>query len=433
MKNTKLLTIGFILFGISFSSFSQNIKDTVNSTYRRSSLYTILIESDVYDKQEYVNDAYYKMPFPDKYNDHIAGAQSMIPKAYSLTSSECSSFGLDAANAGKVNEKTMVYILNKYFEQNKTANAVVAKWFNRKEDGSFDMSLISERGFYNATKMEAQIAAGTVRGIAALADAGEELIANTFIVASQLNFISNEVSALAAKEIAISAANRLPYPIAKEAAIATANAVYEQARKGYSVWTTSYLFKLKWDEETAAIFYSQYWMDSTNATEAKKQAFDSTNIFKLEFIGAEKAKSLVVFGGDRSESEIIEVATIRNVNNVYTSLQKAYDVFKTKTPLYSGKPLRARIGMKEGVSKGDKFEVLEQVINPKTGKTEYQKVGIIKAKKPIWDNRYVITEEKKQEEKSEESNNAGMINDNEFTYFSGSGKYYAGMLIRQIK
>ncbi|NJO91351.1 MAG: hypothetical protein HC831_22110, partial [Chloroflexia bacterium] len=35
---------------------------------------------------------------------------------------------------------------------------MVAKWFNRKENGCFDMNMVAERGSYNASEMDVELA-----------------------------------------------------------------------------------------------------------------------------------------------------------------------------------------------------------------------------------------------------------------------------------
>jgi len=83
--------------------------------------------------------------------------------------------------------------------------------------------------------------------------------------------------------------------------------------------------------------------------------------------------------------------------------------------------------MKEGLEGGEKFEVLEQRMNSATGLTEYKKVGEIKVnKKMIWDNRYNIGMENKDDKKANE-------NIDRTTFDGPDDKFFAGMLIKQIK
>jgi len=97
-------------------------------------------------------------------------------------------------------------------------------------------------------------------------------------------------------------------------------------------------------------------------------------------------------------------------------------VFKTKTPLLSVNPASAQIGMKEGLEGGERFEVLEVREDPDTGIQSLHRVGVIQVdKNKIWDNRFGADEL------------LGADNQSGRTYFTGSGNYLPGMLIRQIK
>lgn len=417
MKRFLLLCV-IILISIGIAS-AQKVDNSKlqDIKYRRSSLHTILLESDKFPCKDTVVAAYYKAPFPDKYNNHDVGDKSFNPK----------NFGIN----GDTTSSNIPKIIDKYFADKKVANLMVAKWFNRQEDGTFDMSLIGERGSYNASEMEAKIASNSARGLASLADAGEELISNTFVVVSKLNFISNEIPAKVLYESAKLAADKLP-GLAKNIALKAAEIAYNKAREGYSVWTTSYLYKLAWNDSIAGTFYSELWMDKNSIDAMKKEKFDTTSLFKLKLIGSEKSRSLVTgsFREQRSAERLVEIATIRTIDNVYAKLQKKYDVFKTKTPLFTGEPITAKIGLKEGLEGGDKFEVLEQTMD-KEGRTKYVRKGTIKVDgKQIWDNRYLAG----QEEATDST--AAAVNDKpklDRTFFKGGSDYYPGMLIRQIK
>jgi hypothetical protein len=166
----------------------------------------------------------------------------------------------------------------------------------------------------------------------------------------------------------------------------------------------------------------------------KKEAFDNSELFKLVFVGDERASGLVTFslGEKRTEEQIITLSTKRIIDKVYAKLQKKYDVFKTKTPLYTGYPITAKIGMKEGLEGGEKFDVLEQNIDPKTGVATYISVGTIKVDKNlIWDNTIKDGEAAPIVEAVAEGKEAKPIIDR--TTFDGGKKFYSGLLIKQIK
>ena len=85
--------------------------------------------------------------------------------------------------------------------------------------------------------------------------------------------------------------------------------------------------------------------------------------------------------------------------------------------------------MKEGLEGGEKFEVLEQTMNSKTGLTEYESKGKITVDKDlIWDNRYNIGTDPMPGDST-----AAVRPPLDRTTFSGGKKYYPGMLIRQLK
>jgi len=405
----------FFYLNISNAQSTLNNKP-IDSKYRRSSLHTILIESDRFPYKDTVLKAYYNAPFPDKYNDHTIGEKSFNPNQYSRSTT--------------IKDSEYKSIIDSYFKENKIAAKLVAKWFDRKADGTMDMDLIGQRGLYNATEMAAKIASNSARGLASLADAGEELIGNTFVVVSKLNFVSNEYAAAIIREAAYAAASRIPYATLEQAGRAVADQIYEKTKEGYSVWTTSYLYKLKWNDSISTIFYTDLWMDENTKDSSRKSKFDNSELFEMEYIGSENSSSLVTFSlkEKRSEEKIVEIATVRNIDAVYAKLQKKYDVFKTKTPLYTGYPITAKIGLKEGVMGGDKYEVLEQTLDA-DGKTKYVRKGIIKVNgKQIWDNRFVAGENEAVADSV--ANNTPK---RDRTLFKGSKNYYAGMLIRQIK
>lgn len=435
LRNSIVLTVLFLSNIIIAQSKNGNATDEVK--YRRSSLHRILIESDKFPMKEVVMDSYLNAPFPEKYNNHSINFNTLNPKEYKLTNDERVAFGLkerrknvpDSLFNGKVKNAETQFVVEKYFKENKVANELVSKWFNRDANGAFDMKLIADRGHYDATQMQLSIAKNTVRGAEAnLSDAGEELINNTFVVVSKMNYVSNEAAALVIYTAALVATSKLK-GLVKNVAEALALKVYNKSREGYSVWTTSYLYKLKWNDTIASTFYNELWVDENNLDSLKIEAFNKSDLFEMEYVGEEKARTLVTFSlkkgeARRTEEQIVARATVRNIDRNYVKLQKAYDVFKTKTPLYTGNPITAKIGMKEGVEPGDKFEVLEQVLDPKTGLTRYEVRGTIKAtKKGIWDNRYYAADEESQRKNSKVDK----------TTFKGGKNYYPGMLIKQVK
>lgn len=384
---------------ISKSEINKNA-NTIN--YRRSSLYTLMVSDDSREHTNVIKDAFGNFPLPEKFNDHNIGPYLIQTEA-----------GI----------KDQTNNISNFLNTSNVAKGMVSKWFNRSDLGGFDVDLISERGSYNASDLEVKIAKNSERGLAMLSDAGEELIGNSFVIINDYKFTNKE-------EVAKKAGGLLK-GLSKIASLAGYSDVANVANyasvgigvvgKGYVIKTTAYLYKLVWNEEIASVFYNDYWVEDENIDIGKKEAFENSDIFKLKLVGTESAWADIqstVFT-KKSDEDIIRIATVKATDHAIAKLQRKFEEFRTKSPLLSGDPISAKIGLKEGIEKGDKYEVLEQIIN-KDGKTEYKRVGIIKVEKnKIWDNRYMAKEETKSEL--------------EYTVFSGAkNKYFAGMLIRQI-
>jgi len=412
----------------------------VDVKYRRSSLHTMVIESDKFPQKEVVFKAFNNAPFPDKYNDHQIGEKSFNPINYTLTAEEKatiykpSKMGKLLGSVAEIQidsvKRELPNRIQKYLEKEKIANKLVGKWFNRQADGSFDWNLVADRGVFNASFLETKSAQSSSDGQALLKTAGFELIGSTFVVINKFNFVANEPVARVIRDVAkAEAAKNISMPMLLEKANKGLDSVYEKTKEGYSIWATSFLYKLVWNDTISNMFFTDLYMEKDKVDPEKKVAFDNSDLFKLEFVGDESASGLVTFSlkEKRTEEQIIELSTVRIVDNVYAKLQKKYDVFKTKTPLYTGNPITAKIGLKEGLEGGEKFDVLEQNIDPKTGVATYKSVGTIKVDKNlIWDNTYNAGEEI-----IAEGAEAKPVIDR--TTFSGGKMFSSGMLIKQIK
>ena len=402
IKNLQLLTISVLLPVVIFAQAT--VQKGQELKYRRSSLYTLMLHDPNRQYADAIKTSFESAPIPDKFNNHNL-SERIIP----------------ASSAKDETEN-----INKYMQDNQVAKQLVAKWFHRSDKGEFDMSLIGERGMYDATAMDASVASMSKRGNAMLADAGEELISNTFVVVNDYAYVNKEEVAkgVATGLVMLAAvADATGHNTVRNvAAVGAAGAVV--AGKGYVVKTTSYLYQLVWDDSTAAVFYQNYWNDSKSFDEKKKNAFnEDKSTFRLKFIGKDVAWADVqsTIFTSKSETELISMATIEAVDAVIAKLQKKYQVFRTKTPLYSIEPLTAKIGLKEGITKKSKFDVLEQQID-KNGRTVYKSIGTLKVnKKQIWDNRYSVAEVIKPE---------NAVDRTLFKKASG-GQFYPGVLIKQ--
>src|SRR5690606_13788176 len=342
-------------------------------------------------------------PMPDKFNDHNLGKRVYIDGELPL-----------GGYASGIQQNVLDQI----------ARDMVAKWFNRSEKGGFNMDLVGQRGSYDASAMDITTARASKRGLDMLADAGEELIGKTFVLVNQFKYTDKAEVAQKAKGWLDALGTIGDYAGIPNASTYTtvAGAGATVAGKGYVVRTTAYLYQLVWDEATAATFYNEYWADDATITPEKKQAFDQSTIFKLRYIGSDNSWADVqssIFT-NKSEVQLVERATTKAIDAVIAKLQKNHDEFKTKTPLFTGEPITAKIGLKEGLTPKSTFEVIEQRID-ENGRTQYVSVGTIRVDKrfQIWDNRFGANEENPSSQ--------------DRTYFKrvSGGPFYQGMLLVQ--
>ncbi|GHU95033.1 hypothetical protein FACS1894156_4030 [Bacteroidia bacterium] len=401
--------------------------------YRRSSLSMILIENNFPNKNA-VMKSWNNYPFPDKYNHHDIAVKTVNLGNLKLSNQKGDT--VTAAPNAKAEQDIYTRKINQVIKEQKIAHQLVGRWFNRSAQQGFDMQLIQERGYYNATELEASIAKQEARGLAALADAGEELISNTFVTFTQFTFYANEPVARIIRDVAIiTAKNTISKEFALNLTIMAANAAYAVAKDGYSLWSKTWLYKLVWNDSIANVFYTQYYplpTDDAWAVDDKLSAFEASDIFQLALVGVQYNQSLVTGSllESRSTERLIDIAEVRNLDNVFAQLQRDHDVFKPKVPIWTTHPITAQIGMKEGLKGGEKFEVLEMTQDPQTERTKYVRVGTAKVnKKQLWDNRYNVAEEGKTLVPATDKEGNPIVS----TMFSGPKKAQPGMLLRQIK
>lgn len=397
-----------LIFFVAF--YEASYAQSEEQNYRRSSIYSVLINHTDQKFSNEIKDAFLQIPVPDKFNDHNLSVKVL---------------NLDSKLAGASKEKENPVITD-FLQKNKVASRLVGRWFNRDYfTGVCNMELVKERGLYNATEMDKQLAARSARGMAMLQDAGEDLIGNTFVLVNDIRYVDKNKGAKTAGGIL--------KILGSVASIATGVRVDNltdnlgdmvETFKGFSVKINSFLYKLEWTEDQATLFYQEQYASKPDKN--KKANFDKARgTYKLKYVGKVESKGgTTSFLGINEDEPIVMVrkACQRAIDENVVDLQRDYEEFRTKSPLVSIEPLTAYIGMKEGVTSKSKFEVLE-VVELEDGKHKYERVGVIEPiPSLIWDNRFMAAEE-----------GAVGANLGQTTFRKVSGKNFSkGMLIREI-
>ncbi|MBP3353563.1 MAG: hypothetical protein IJ341_00105 [Bacteroidales bacterium] len=440
MKKNLFLGVLFVTLSV-FSLTAQVKKREISEQYRRSSLCMVMLEDPNLDASVagLVKEAFINNPMPPKYNDHGID-KSICTFSYSdVTVTDADKKAYNAltgkkeqsaiANIAKdyaaeilaldPNKDEAPYVAYKYLQDKEFAKKLMARWWgaDNPDNATINTNLLHERVAWNATELEKVAAEEATTGrspIEYLMDnGGDEIVGNTFVPVTRFRYLSAEDLAAEVVAYAKMAASLIPIPTAQQIAMTAAEGagMAITARGGYFVYSTTYLYRLRWNEE---IFNA-----INKAPEIEK--FNALDCFELDYIGSEKAYCSVA-AKKYSQEEAVKKATSRALDKVLSKLEREYEVFRTKTPLATIEPnMTANIGTKECIEEGDKYEILMRQIDPKTQKETYKVIGKIKV--------------------DTVGNNMGEDNDDEnastntFTTFKGKVPKNAapGMLIRQTK
>lgn len=350
--------------------------------YRRSSLAIIMVTHRGTKYAQEMEQEFMNMSLPPRYNDHNINIR-VLPVSGSM-------------NAKKI---------TKLLADKDVARQLVARWFNRDNDGKMNMDLIHQRGGYSATHEDFVMSEYTERGRALLTDEGIELLKNTFVLVCDMDYYdrANTGQALGALFAVAAAGAQVyaneqarkgntdkAYTASAFAGLSAVGSVASQEIAGFSVKMRAYLYRLQWDQQLTQKMYGEYWIDDDTQSDIaqRKVAFENDNqSFQLNYIGAYYAKSGKTVAKSASDlHQVIRDVCSKTISKGMINLSKMFPVFKPKTRYQCSdeRTLSAYIGTKEGVSNKQKFEILETV-KDKKGVYSYKKVGSAVATN-VWNN-----------------------------------------------
>lgn len=388
-----LRQIAFVSICMIFSSSPCFAQSEDEMEYERNSMHVMMIKHLNQKFDDIIEDVFLQSPFPERFNDHNLGVKT-------VSFAEL--------------EGDQHYNIASFIEQVNLGQKMVAKWFDRdKKTGAFDMELVKERGFYNATQNQKNTARASIRGLALLEDAGENLISKTYLLVNDISYKSMGSGNWVLKFIASAYSGNVDDTQKSMVAIG-----------GFRVDIKSYLFRLKWNEEIAQTFYTEYYTEKNDIDAGKVKAFaNEKELFQMEYVGkTESMSSETNFKAAKDPKALLVKVCTQTIDKNIAQLQHQYSDFRIKAPLLSTNPLKADIGVKEDVTENSRFEVLERILDQE-GKVSYEKVGIIKPiKGKIKDNRFMVTADESQD---------ASLDATEFEKVSGKD-FYPGMLIREI-
>lgn len=450
----KRITLALSLLVIGLPMIAQ---DTVQKDkYRRSSLYTMMVldtnvkgstgdnDEEKAAVVEKMPQLYAATPMPDKYDDHNLTTRSItladLPEV-TVEKTESATDKLGISNpveflgiGGGKSDEEIVASLQQYFKDNHTANLLVCKWYNAKDDKydngthfSPDFTL-QDRALNAVTEDEKrQMMAMSSSDQARLrSNTATDLLNKTFIMVNLFTYKSaEEIKDLVTTGMMAAAGSKVNNPLGKKAVEAGIASALSPV-KGYMCCYKTYLFRLNYNDE-------KFNNECINMTPLS--AFVNSDSFTIDYVGKTSGWKPVVSakGGNEGETtRLLTLITERTIDDSIVKLQKEYDDFKTLATLHpgaDGKSLIAYIGTKEGLKGGESFEVLEKQMDEE-GNISYKSIGSVQAVKgKIWNNVAGANDTNLQEL---EGTKADSYSD-QFTVIKGDPKKFAGLLIRQKK
>ncbi len=262
----------------------------------------------------------------------------------------------------------------------KLGNQIIAKWFNRAQDGSFDMAVIAERGMYNATVEDMILASASKLGMDKIRDAGQALVENSYVLVLSFHGV------MSMEEY---------YDQIDTNARAKARRSGEQfsptsrTQNGWKADVRSFLFKI--DPAFSDVLFNELWIyeDDSPAVKAEKKALFENTRFGFSYVmegmatteGTQNNPSkLTGLPVQKSREELFALLLNTSVHNSLLSYESVYEAFRVKTPLYATKPIRVKVGTKEGLTIDQRFYVYETVMK-KNNDLASKKRGVVNVKK----------------------------------------------------
>lgn len=258
--------------------------------------------------------------------------------------------------------------------EQRVANKIVAMWYSMDSEGRMNLDLVHSRGMFNATDDAYLQAKTTKRGNAQLEDYGNRLIDRSYVIVVDYYDIKSM----------------------EEAKI--------KDMRGWQTYYKAYLFKIDFNEETRNKIYDNwiYEEDTPEIKLAKKAALNKIDIPLISvgttMLTATESQSTkttgansLLIGKPKSNDELMAKLLNTSYNDILYNLEMHVEHFRVITSIYAVKPLRAKIGRKEGLKTDNRYFAYEYVYDEDKDLTEQKFRGVIRSTSKIANNVGVAT------------------------------------------
>ncbi len=359
MKNLFVLIV-FAAFPYLLAA--QTAKNYVSSEYDRNSLTFIGLDYNE-NLSEPVIQVLAKQTAPDKYYDNS------IPENIIKTGVKRDSmlgFPVPAT------EQQLVRWLNDH----KVGQQILSVWFNRQPDGSFNVDKLKERGLFNANDNDLLVASASKRGESSLMDMGMELVNRSYVLVFDYYGIMSMAQSYQKQET----------PQDK------------RIMNGFQSELQTFLLKLDFSDSVAANFFQKYWTSPDDPQrDAKVAAFEKAE-FPFQFMKRQYTSATATQYNpgqvlapkvQKTDGEMMDQMVKMSIESILTTVENQKQEFRVKAMVSDVRPIRAKIGKKEGLKFDQRYFVMENQTNSK-GEITSKRVAVIKSMKVV-DNRKVTS------------------------------------------
>lgn len=367
MKNKILVSLIFVLLLTSFvQGQTDNIKKVdesqVAESYDRSGLTILLLdfESDKY--ANYIRNSVDKVNIPIKFDDNSLSIKTISSPYYrdenSSTYSGLTAFKLQVK--AKLLDSRIHYKLLEF-------------WWGIQADGSYIATNIQERGIYNATDIDVNEADASKIGRTKLGDAGEKLIGNSYILLYEFREIKTMEEVYNAKDASARKSAKKNDTEFKPV---------KRTKNGFKGKMLAYLYRLTYNETVQAYFFDSFVDEYTIDLEKLNAVYDSipqpvTYVsHTTSSCEGTQNNSLPI---QKTEQQLFDKLVNKGVASAVASFGRSLEQFKVKTPVVSERPIKAKIGLKEGITSDSRFFVWEYYENSK-GETKTKKKAVVRSR-----------------------------------------------------
>jgi hypothetical protein len=272
----------------------------------------------------------------------------------------------------KLNDKTV----EKWLNDKKVGQQILSIWFNRQNDGSFNVDVLKERGLFNANDNEFIVASASKRGESSLMDMGLQLVNQSYVLAFDFYDIMTMTEYYNKNEV----------PAEK------------RIMNGYKSTLNTYLYRLDFNDSVAAVFFQDYWVSENDPNkDAKIAAFENA---KFPFVAVSNQHNMLSGTQynpgqslapkvQKTNAELIDQLGAAAIETVVTDIERQSHDFRVKAMVSEVKPISAKIGKKEGLKFDQRYFVLENK-QKNNGDITSKRVAVVKSMKVV-DNRKVTT------------------------------------------